>query len=63
MLASATADAKRMGVVGEIVVRLYRGRSCIRDGKKVVHGQILSKLPEEVHEKALKGQAKSLGVL
>jgi hypothetical protein len=52
-----------MGVVGEIVVRLYRGRSCQQDGLKVVHGQLLSKLPEEVHEKALKGQAKSLGVL
>jgi hypothetical protein len=52
-----------MGVVGEIVVRLCRGHYYKPEGKKVVHKQLLSKLPEEVHEKALKGQAKSLDVL
>jgi hypothetical protein len=62
-LVSVSTDAKRMGVIGEIMVKLYRAECYEREGKKVVHQKLLSKGPEEVHEKALKGQAKSLGVL
>lgn len=56
-------DARSIGSVGEIEVRVERRTEGVVAGKKVVKEDGLeSKHPSMVHERALKGQTKSHGV-
>jgi hypothetical protein len=51
-----------MNKVGDIVVKLHRRDKCHFIGPEVEHDAPLDEPPSVVHEKALKGQAKSHGI-
>jgi hypothetical protein len=53
------SDIKVMGQVGEIVVKVLRRTETKVVGLKIEQENLLSENPSKVHEKALKGQAKS----
>ncbi len=53
------SDIKAMGQVGEIVVKVLRRTEAKVVGRKIEQENLLSDNPSKVHEKALKGQAKS----
>ncbi|PMD38440.1 hypothetical protein L207DRAFT_585338 [Hyaloscypha variabilis F] len=55
-------DKSLMNKVGEIVVKLHRRHKSHFIGPKVEHDAPLDAPPSVVHEKALKGQAKSHGI-
>jgi len=56
-------DTERMGKVGEILVKIYRGDKGEPSQNKLTSFDPLGDGSGEVHEKALKGQAKSHSVL
>ncbi len=58
-LDSLRSDTKVMGQVGEIVVKVLRCTEPKAVGWKIVQENLLEDHPTSVHEKALKGQAKS----
>jgi hypothetical protein len=53
------SDIKAMGQVGEMVVKVLRRTEAKVIGRKIEQENLLSDNPSKVHEKALKGQAKS----
>ena len=53
------SDIKAMGQVGEIVVKVLRRTEAKVIGRKIEQENLLSDNRSKVHEKALKGQAKS----
>jgi len=53
------SDIKVMGQVGEIVVKVLRRTEAKVIGRKIEQENLLSDNRSKVHEKALKGQAKS----
>jgi hypothetical protein len=61
-LASIKSDSKLVKNFGEICLRVYRRSEAIRSKNQNPKVETGSKLIPEIHEKALKGQAKSHGV-
>jgi urease alpha subunit len=58
-LDTLSSDIKVMGQVGEIVVKVLRRTEAKVIRRKIEQENLLSDNPLKVHEKALKGQAKS----